>query len=77
MPAGLAFRESQKGKPFEDLNPFLLHTVRRDGTVGTYEYKMTPKMSAFRQALYKKSDAKFQYDPNLIYNKNDIRIKYT
>ena len=55
MPAGLAFREGKAGDNFGDLNPFLLHTVKRAATSPNYDFKLTEKMKTIRDELYGKS----------------------
>ena len=71
MPAGLAFREGKKGDNFGDTAPFLLHTVKK-GMIYTYDFKMTSEMQAWRKSLYMTQS----YNPDQIYSKNGISIKY-
>jgi hypothetical protein len=38
MPAGLAFREGKEGTFFEDVNPYIVHTVKNK-EAGTFNFK--------------------------------------
>jgi len=64
MPAGIIFREGISPKPFEDSNPFLLHTVR-GAQPSTFQFKMNKNQQKIRQNIYS------QYN-----NKNNIYGKY-
>ena len=44
MPAGINFREGKKGENFRDLNPFLLHDVKKGGNISqNLIFEMTPQ----------------------------------
>jgi hypothetical protein len=70
MPAGLAFREAKANSTFGDGNPFLLHTVTKNDTVGKYQFKETAGMKTIRDALYPPTS-----DPLAIYSKNNLAIE--
>ena len=72
MPAGLAFRENKANSTFGDLSPFLLllHTIEKDSSIGTYEFRLTQDMVDIRTILY---DKYFAY-PYQIYN-DQIKTK--
>ena len=49
MPAGLAFREGKAGTFFEDMNPYLVHTVRGKTLQDTgFEFRLTDEQKAIR-----------------------------
>jgi len=51
MPAGIIFREGMSPKPFEDSNPFLLHTVR-GARPFPFQFKMNKNQQKLRKNIY-------------------------
>jgi len=51
MPAGLAFREGKAGTFFEDMNPYLVHTVK-DKEAGAFAFKYNSNQERIRKSLY-------------------------
>ena len=52
MPAGLAFREGKAGTFFEDMNPYLVHTVRGKEIETGFEFRLTDEQMTIRKRLY-------------------------
>lgn len=56
MPAGLAFREGKEGTFFEDMNPYLVHTVKgaqaSSGEGTDFSFRYNSKQKELRMRLY-------------------------
>ena len=50
MPAGLAFREGKAGTFFEDMNPYLVHTVRGKEIETGFEFRLTDEQMTIVRA---------------------------